>query len=110
MKLDSPIYVAGHLGLVGSAIWRELERRGYKQLIGKTRQQLNLLDPQAVDPFYTQSQPEFVFVAAAKVGGILANDTQPADFLMENLQIQNNLIGGAFRVGVKKLLFLGSSC
>ena len=110
MNPNSGIYVAGHLGLVGSAIWRELEVRGYKCLLGKTRQELDLLDGRAVDKFYEQARPEFVFVAAAKVGGILANNDQPADFLMENLQIQNNLIGGAFRAGVKKLLFLGSSC
>src|SRR5947209_17552681 len=110
MKKNSRIYVAGHRGLVGSAIWRELERQGFKKLLGRTRQELNLLDARAVDKFYARTKPEFVFVAAAKVGGILANNTQPADFLMENLQIQNNLIGGAVRAGVKKLLFLGSSC
>src|SRR5882757_3046435 len=96
MKRNSRIYVAGHRGLVGSAIWRELERRGYKHLVGRTRQELDLLDAKAVEKFYAQAKPEFVFVAAAKVGGILANNTQPADFLLENLQIQNNLIGGAF--------------
>ena len=110
MKRNSRIFVAGHRGLVGSAIWRELERRGYQQLIGRTRQQLDLLDSRAVEKFYARTKPEFVFVAAAKVGGIMANNTQPADFLLENLQIQNNLISGAFRAGVKKLLFLGSSC
>ena len=110
MKKNSRIYVAGHGGLVGSAIWRALEGRGHKQLLGRTRKELNLLDTKAVEKFYAQAKPEFVFVAAAKVGGILANDKQPADFLMENLQIQNNLIGGAVRADVKKLLFLGSSC
>jgi len=110
MQHDSRIYVAGHRGLVGSAIWRELERRGYQRLLGRTRQELNLLDTKAVEQFYTEAKPEFVFVAAAKVGGILANNTQPADFLLDNLQIQNNLIRGAHQAGVKKLLFLGSSC
>jgi|ERR1043166_1093202 GDP-L-fucose synthase len=110
MDQNSRIYVAGHRGLVGSAIWRELQRRGYKQLIGKTHSELELTDAKAVAGFYDQTKPEFVFVAAAKVGGILANDTSPADFLYENLEIQNNLIRGAFKVGVRKLLFLGSSC
>src|SRR5687767_11312757 len=108
MNPSSPIYVAGHKGMVGSAIWRELERQGFANLIGRTRAQLNLLDRVAVDSFYAECRPEFVFVAAAKVGGILANDTHPADFLLENLQIQNNLLDGARRAGVKKLLFLGS--
>ena len=102
--------MAGHRGLVGSAIWRELERRGFKQLIGKTRQELDLVDTAAVQRFYNEARPEFVFVAAARVGGIMANNTQPAEFLLENLQIQNNLIGGAVKTGVTKLLFLGSSC
>jgi GDP-L-fucose synthase len=97
-------------GLVGSAIWRELERQGFTNLIGRTRNQLDLLDAAAVEGFYAETQPEFVFVAAAKVGGILANDQQPASFLYDNLQIQNNLIHGAWRGSVKKLLFLGSSC
>jgi GDP-L-fucose synthase len=110
MDLNSRIYVAGHRGLVGSAIWRELQIRGYKQLIGRTHSELELTDAQAVAGFYAQTKPEFVFVAAAKVGGILANDTRPADFLSENLEIQSNLIRGAFKSGVKKLLFLGSSC
>jgi len=110
MDQDSRIYVAGHRGLVGSAICRELQRQGYTTLMGKTRQELDLLDAGAVLQFCKQEKPEFVFVAAAKVGGILANDRQPAEFLHENLQIQNNLIHGAFLAGVKKLLFLGSSC
>jgi len=104
------IYVAGHTGLVGSSIWRELHRRGFTHVIGPTHADLDLLDPAAVQNFYSQERPEFVFVAAAKVGGILANDRQPAEFLFENLQIQNHLIDGAHRAGVKKLLFLGSSC
>ena len=104
------IYVAGHRGMVGSAIWRELERRDFRNLVGKTRQELDLLDGAAVERFYRIEKPEFVFVASAKVGGILANDTYPAQFLYENLQIQNHLIHGAWKAGVKKLLFLGSSC
>lgn len=106
----APIYVAGHRGLVGSSIWRELQRQGFSNLIGRTRAELNLLDTGAVTKFYAGARPEYVFVAAAKVGGILANNSQPAAFLFENLQIQNNLIHGAFQAGVKKLLFLGSSC
>jgi GDP-L-fucose synthase len=90
--------------------WRELERQGFTNLIGRTRNQLDLLDTAAVARFYAETRPEFVFVAAAKVGGILANDQQPASFLYDNLQIQNNLIHGAWRGSVEKLLFLGSSC
>src|SRR6266404_30695 len=104
------IFVAGHRGLVGSAIWRELDRRGFKNLIGRTRSELDLLDASAVRVFYEREKPEYVFVAAAKVGGILANAEHPAAFLYENLQIQNNLIHGAYVAGVRKLLFLGSSC
>jgi GDP-L-fucose synthase len=96
--------------LVGSAIWRGLQRRGFKNLIGRTRSELELLNTDAVQKFYASEQPEFVFVAAAKVGGIHANNSQPAEFLFENLQVQNNLIHGAHLAGVKKLLFLGSSC
>lgn len=110
MEKTARIFIAGHRGMVGSAIWRELERQGYTNLIGKTRAELNLLDRVAVDRFYAEYRPEYVVVAAAKVGGILANDSYPAEFLYENLQLQNNLIDGAYRVGVKKLLFLGSSC
>ena len=110
MKQDSKIYVAGHRGLVGSAIWRELERQGFKNLVGRSHKELDLLDGAAVATFYQQERLEYVFVAAAKVGGILANDQQPAEFLFQNLQIQNNLIHGAWKGGVKKLLFLGSSC
>src|SRR6266853_3801002 len=110
MTQNSRIYVAGHRGLVGSAIWRELERQGFTRLIGKTRAELDLLNGPAVEDFYAHEQPEYVFVAAAKVGGIKANDSRPADFLYENLQIQNHLIHGAYRAGVNKLLFLGSSC
>jgi GDP-L-fucose synthase len=107
---DARVYVAGHAGLVGSAIWRELERSGFRNLIGRRKAELDLMDAAAVNRFYTEIKPEFVFVAAARVGGIVANDSLPANFLHDNLQIQNNLIDGAHRAGVKKLLFLGSSC
>ncbi len=107
---DARIYVAGHRGLVGSAIWRELQRRGVTQLIGRTHAELDLLDAEAVKKFYAAEKPEHVIIAAAKVGGIYANDKQPAEFIYQNLQIQNNLIHGAYQAGVKKLLFLGSSC
>lgn len=110
LNLDSRIYVAGHRGLVGSAIWRELQREGFTNLIGRTRAEVDLLDAVAVRSFYAATRPEFVFVAAAKVGGILANNNNPATFLQENLLIQNNLIHGAHEAGVRKLLFLGSSC
>src|SRR3954466_4015640 len=93
---NARVYVAGHRGLVGSAIWRLLESRGFKHLIGKTRAELNLLDARAVNDFYAREKPDFVFVAAAKVGGIHANNVLPAAFLRENLEIQNNLIHGAF--------------
>jgi len=107
---DARIYVAGHGGLVGSAIWRELERQGYTHLLGKRRAELDLLDPAAVRDFYRQARPEYVVMAAAKVGGINANNTYPAEFIYENLQVQNNMIQGAWQAGVKKLLYLGSSC
>jgi len=106
----SKIYIAGHRGLVGSAIWRNLAEAGYKNLIGRTRAELNLLNAPAVQQFFAAERPEFVFLAAAKVGGIHANNTQPASFIFENLQVQNNLIEAARLTGVKKLLFLGSSC
>ena len=107
---DARIYVAGHRGLVGSAIWRELQRRGFTALIGRTHAELDLLDGAAVRKFYAQEKPEYVVDAAAKVGGILANDKHPAEFLFQNLQIQSNLIHEAHQAGVRKLLFLGSSC
>jgi GDP-L-fucose synthase len=110
MNENSRIYVAGHRGLAGSAIWSELQRQGFKNLIGRTRQEVNLLDAGAVQNFLAAAKPEFVFMAAAKVGGIQANHTQPATFLFENLQLQNNLIHAAWQTGVEKLLFLGSSC
>ena len=107
---DARIYVAGHRGLVGSAIWRELQRRGFTNLIGRSHAELDLLDGAAVRHFYEKEKPEYVVDAAAKVGGILANDRHPAEFLFQNLQIQNNLIHGAYQAKVRKLLFLGSSC
>lgn len=110
MARNARVYVAGHRGLVGSAIWRQLAQHGFTNLIGKMRAELDLLDATAVRDFYRREKPEYVVVAAAKVGGILANSQQPAPFLYENLLIQNNLIHGAFENGVRKLLFLGSSC
>ena len=110
LSKDARVYVAGHAGLVGSAILRELQRQGFRNLLGRRKAELNLLDAAAVTRFYTEQKPEYVFVAAARVGGIVANDSLPAEFLYDNLQIQNNLIDGAYRAGVKKLLFLGSSC
>lgn len=110
MKKDSKIYVAGHKGLVGSAIVRELKRDGFSNLIFKTHSELDLLDAAKVKDFFFNENPEYVFLAAAKVGGIHANSTYPADFIYENLQIQNNVIHNSCLAGVKKLLFLGSSC
>ena len=107
---QSKIYVAGHTGMVGSAIVRRLKKEGYQNLILKTRQELDLIDQNAVKTFYEKYQPEYVFVCAAKVGGIYANDIYLAQFIYENLQIQNNLIHFAHIYGVIKLLFLGSSC
>ena len=104
------IYIAGHRGMVGSAVWRALESKGYTNLIGKTSKELDLTEQQAVLDFYNQEQPEVVIDAAAKVGGILANNDFPYQFLMENLQIQNNLIDGAHKAGIEKFIFLGSSC
>lgn len=107
---DARIYVAGHRGLVGSAIWRELQRHGFTALIGRTRAELDLLDAVGVREFYAQAKPEYVIDAAGRVGGILANSRHPAEFLFQNLQVQNNVIHGAYQAGVRKLLFLGSSC
>jgi GDP-L-fucose synthase len=107
---NARIYVAGHRGLAGSALWRELQRRGFDQLIGRTHAELDLMDGPRVRAFFQDEKPEYVFIAAAKVGGIHANNSQPAEFLYNNLQIQNNLIHHAHLNGVKKLLFLGSSC
>ncbi len=110
MSKDEKIFVAGHRGLVGSAIWRALQQQGFTRLIGKTHAELDLLDAKAVGQFFAQEKPAYVFDAAARVGGIHANDTMPAQFLYENLQIQNNLIHAAYLARVKKFLFLGSSC
>ena len=107
---QSKIYVAGHRGLVGSAIWNNLLKRGYTNLVGRTHAQLDLLDGVAVKAFFDQELPDAVVLAAAHVGGIMANLTYRADFIYENLQIQQNVIGESFRHGVKKLLFLGSTC
>ena len=110
MNLQSRIFVAGHRGLVGSAIVRRLESEGYSNLLLRTHSELDLEDQRAVFDFFDRERPEFVFLAAAKVGGILANHVYRADFILKNLQIQNNVIGASWRTGVKKLLFLGSSC
>jgi len=110
MDKSLKIYIAGHRGMVGSAVWRALEKKGYTNLIGKTSKELDLRNQQAVSDFYEKEQPEVVIDAAAKVGGILANNDHPYQFLMENMQIQNNLIDGAFKLGIEKFIFLGSSC
>ena len=110
MEKQSKIYVAGHRGLVGSAIWNNLQKKGYGNLVGRTHAELDLMDPAAVHAFFEKERPEYVFLAAAHVGGILANSRYRADFIYNNLQIQQNVIGESFRQGVKKLLFLGSTC
>ena len=110
MFFSSRIFVAGHRGLVGSAIVRHLTAHGYQNLILRTRAELDLRDPHSVNAFFAQEKPEFVFLAAAKVGGILANSTYPADFIRDNLALQNNVIDSSYRHGVAKLQFLGSSC
>ena len=110
MRQDARIYIAGHRGLVGSAIARQLTRLGYTNLLTRTRSELNLLDPPAVQNFFAAERPEFVILAAAKVGGIVANNTYPADFIFDNLTIQNNVIQSAYNYKVDRLLFLGSSC
>ncbi|OWK98385.1 GDP-fucose synthetase [Kaistella haifensis DSM 19056] len=110
MNPDSKIYVAGHRGLVGSAIWKQLESKGYKNLIGRSSSELDLTDAVATEKFFEQEQPEFVFLAAAHVGGIMANNTYRADFIYKNLQIQQNVIYNAYKYNAKKLLFLGSTC
>lgn len=107
---NAKIYVAGHRGLVGSAIWKNLQEKGYTNLVGKTHKELDLLDGVAVRRFFDEEQPEYVFLAAAFVGGIMANSLYRADFIYKNLQIQQNIIGESFHHNVKKLLFLGSTC
>ncbi len=110
MNKNAKIYVAGHRGLVGSALVRRLEKEGYSNLILRASKELNLRDESAVKSFFDEEKPEYVFLAAAKVGGIHANNTYPADFIIQNIQIQTNVITHALRTGVKRLLFLGSSC
>ncbi len=110
MKKSSKIYIAGHNGLVGSAIMRNLQKKGYTNIIGRTLSELDLTDQQAVANFFEKEKPEYVILAAAKVGGIVANNTYRGQFIYENLQIQNNVIHHSYLNGVKKLLFLGSSC
>ena len=110
MQKDSKIYIAGHRGLVGSAIVKSLKQKGYTNLIYKTHTELDLMNQLAVETFFKTEKPEYVILAAAKVGGIVANNTYRADFIYENLQIQNNVIHQSYLNGVKKLLFLGSTC
>ncbi len=110
MHKDSRIFIAGHRGLVGSAIHRELTRLGNTHVLTRPRAELDLFDTEAVQKFFADEKPEYVFLAAAKVGGILANKTYPADFIRDNLVLQTNLIDASYRNGVKRLLFLGSSC
>ena len=110
MKKDTKIYIAGHKGMVGSAIWRTLEIKGYKNLIGKSSAELDLKNQQDVANFIDLEKPEVIIDAAARVGGILANNDFPYQFIMENLQIQNNLIDTALKSGIEKFIFLGSSC
>ncbi len=110
MDKNSKIYVAGHRGLVGSAIWRNLQSKGYTHLTGQSHRELDLLDATAVKSFFDREKPDYVILAAAYVGGIVANNTYRADFIYRNLQIQNNVIGESFRHNVRKLLFLGSTC
>lgn len=110
MNKNSKIYVAGHTGLVGSAIWKNLQLKGYTNLIGKTIDELNLMNPEAVNQFFAAEKPDYVFLAAAKVGGIVANNTYRGQFIFENLMIQNNVIHHAHKHNAKKLLFLGSTC
>ncbi len=110
MNKDSKIYIAGHRGLVGSAIVKNLESKGYANLVYKTHKELDLLDANAVKAFFEEEKPEYVILAAAKVGGIVANNTYRADFIYENLQVQNNVIHQSYLSGVTKLLFLGSTC
>jgi GDP-L-fucose synthase len=110
MEHNSKIFVAGHRGLVGSALVRTLRERGYERLVHRTREELDLRNRPAVDAFFADERPEYVFLAAARVGGILANNTYPADFIRENLEVQLNVIDAAYRAGVRKLLFPGSAC
>ena len=110
MNQNAKIYIAGHRGMVGSAIVRELQRQGYTNIITRTHQELDLRVQSAVEAFFAAEQPEYVFLAAAKVGGIIANQETPADFLYENMMLEMNVIHSAWKNGCKKLEFLGSSC
>jgi GDP-L-fucose synthase len=110
MKHSDKIYVAGHLGLVGSSIVRSLQKQGFNNIITRKHAELELTDKNAVDAFFAAEKPDYVFLAAAKVGGIWANNNYPADFIYQNLQIQNNIIHAAYENKVQRLLFLGSSC
>src|SRR5690606_20497406 len=110
MNKSSKIYIAGHRGMVGSAIWRQLEKEGYKNLIGRSSKEIDLRNQDMVKDFFNAEKPDVVIDAAARVGGILANSTYPYQFLMENLQIQNNLIDASLNSDVNKFIFLGSSC
>ena len=110
MELNDKIYVAGHRGLVGSAIVRQLEARGFSSLITRTHKELDLTNQAAVNDFFAEQKPDYVILAAAKVGGIHANNTYPAEFIYENMMIEANVIDAAYRNGVKRLLFLGSTC
>lgn len=110
MEKSSKIYIAGHRGLVGSALVRNLQKQGYENIITKTRNELDLTNAQRVEEFFETEKPDYVFLAAAKVGGILANNSYPVDFIMENMKIQINIIENSYKTNVKKLLFLGSSC
>lgn len=110
MNQSSKIYIAGHRGLVGTALQRVLRKDGYTNLVHKSREELDLTEQSEVNAFFKMERPEYVFLSAAKVGGIHANNTYPAEFIFSNLQIQNNIIDAAYRYGVKKLVFLGSSC
>ena len=110
MEKGAKIYIAGHRGMVGSAIFRKLEKEGYANFVTRTSDALDLRNQQQVADFFVEEKPDFVFLAAAKVGGIVANNTYRAEFLYDNLQIQNNVIHNSYLNGVKKLMFLGSSC
>ena len=110
MKKESKIYVAGHRGMVGSAIVRALRREGYENIVVRSHAELDLTDQRAVEEFFASEKPEYVFLAAAKVGGIAANAEAPADFMYINMMLEMNVINAAWRHGVKKLEFLGSSC
>jgi GDP-L-fucose synthase len=110
MNKDAKIYVAGHTGLVGSALMRGLKRHGYTNIVTRDFPGLNLVNQQEAEQVFKEEKPEYVFLAAARVGGIMANNTYRADFIYDNIQIQNNIIHYAYKYGVKKLLFLGSSC